>query len=436
MYEGNNESGRSETILLNQINDTTTAHIEFNHYFMKQYNILYPYQMREFVDLYDIPECQCPRVYWPICANDNITYVNHCILNCNQAKNGGMRRYGPCVHYRRSMMSFVEVVLPKTWENAPNNDTVEKVKPEDFIKTSTTLSVRAGLALKSPKGPTYLLDLLVLFYYDRHRRQVRLRRRWRNDLDAERSEWPNIAVDRESGGQEERPLSSNGTVVVSGDAKANFAGNQHSPRWIEINEFFADEVAGNNKDESTQPIQLQRGVRQGDVISPKLFTNALKEVFKLLDWNRFGININGEYITHLRFADDIVIMAESLEELNNMLSDLSIVSQQVDLKMNMDKTKIMSNVHVTPVPCLKTRVFDQCVLPVTTYGAETWSLAVGLLERLRVTQRAMERAMLGVSLRDRIRNTEIRPRTKVTDIAGKIMQVEVAMGGSHRSKNR
>ncbi|KAI8423725.1 hypothetical protein MSG28_012756 [Choristoneura fumiferana] len=166
--------------------------------------------MREFVDLYDIPECQCPRVYWPICANDNITYVNHCILNCNQAKNGGMRRYGPCVHYRRSMMSFVEVVLPKTWENAPNNDTVEK--------TSTTLSVRAGLALKSPKGPptywTYLFSFTMATWsllHDRHRRQVRLRRRWRNDLDAERSEWPNIAVERESRGQEERPLSGNGT---------------------------------------------------------------------------------------------------------------------------------------------------------------------------------------------------------------------------------
>ncbi|KAI8433032.1 hypothetical protein MSG28_013899 [Choristoneura fumiferana] len=106
------------------------------------------------------------------------------------------------------------------------------------------------------------------------------------------------------------------------------------------------------QDESTQPIELQRGVRQGDVISPKLFTNALEDVFKLLDWNRFGININGEYITHLRFANDIVIMAESLEELNTMLSDLSIVSQQVGLKMNMDKTKIMSNVHVTPVPVI------------------------------------------------------------------------------------
>ncbi|CAG9122094.1 unnamed protein product [Plutella xylostella] len=47
---------------------------------------------------------------------------------------------------------------------------------------------------------------------------------------------------------------------------------------------------------STKPIQLQRGVRQGDVISPKLFTCALEDVFKLVEWKRLGINVNGEYI--------------------------------------------------------------------------------------------------------------------------------------------
>ncbi|CAK1589757.1 unnamed protein product [Parnassius mnemosyne] len=64
------------------------------------------------------------------------------------------------------------------------------------------------------------------------------------------------------------------------------------------------------QNQSTKPIQLQRGVRQGDVISPKLFTAALEDVFKLLDWKGYAINVNGEYITHLRFADDIVLMAE------------------------------------------------------------------------------------------------------------------------------
>jgi hypothetical protein len=106
------------------------------------------------------------------------------------------------------------------------------------------------------------------------------------------------------------------------------------------------------QDQSTEAIPLQRGVRQGDVISPKLFTNAMEDAFKLLDWKGFGININGECITHLRFADDIVVMAKSLEELSTMLGGLNRVSQQVGLRMNMDKTKVMSNFHVSPTPVL------------------------------------------------------------------------------------
>ncbi|CAG4942909.1 unnamed protein product [Parnassius apollo] len=230
------------------------------------------------------------------------------------------------------------------------------------------------------------------------------------------------------------------------------------------------------QNQSSKPIQLQRGVRQGDVISPKLFTAALEDVFKLLDWKGYGININGEYITHLRFADDIVIMAESLEDLSIMLNDLNSASQRIGLKMNMDKTKIMFNVHVTPMPVvvgstmlevvdeyvylgqivrlgksnfdrevnrriqlgwaafgklrhifssgipqsLKTRLYNQCVLPVMTYGSETWSFTAGRMRTLKVAQRAMERAMLGVSLRDRLRNEDIRSKTRVTDIAQRI----------------
>ncbi|WP_419894688.1 reverse transcriptase domain-containing protein, partial [Proteus faecis] len=77
-------------------------------------------------------------------------------------------------------------------------------------------------------------------------------------------------------------------------------------------------ISVRGQEQSTKAIPLQRGVRQGDVISSKLFTAALKDDFKLLEWKGCGININGEYITHLRFADDIVVMAESLENLSTM----------------------------------------------------------------------------------------------------------------------
>ncbi|CAH2263633.1 jg10924 [Pararge aegeria aegeria] len=61
---------------------------------------------------------------------------------------------------------------------------------------------------------------------------------------------------------------------------------------------------------------------------------------------------------------------------------------------------------------------------------------MGPIRRLRVTQPAMERAMLGVPLRDQIRNEEIRRRTKVTDIGKRVSKAEVAIGGAHSSENR
>jgi hypothetical protein len=74
-------------------------------------------------------------------------------------------------------------------------------------------------------------------------------------------------------------------------------------------------------------------------------------------------------------------------------------------------------VPYTAVPQVE---FNSCLFPVMTYGTETWPLTMGLIRRLNVTQRAMERALLGVFIRDRIRNDEIRKRTKVTDIAPRI----------------
>jgi hypothetical protein len=60
------------------------------------------------------------------------------------------------------------------------------------------------------------------------------------------------------------------------------------------------------------------------------------------------------------------------------------------------------------------------------------------VDKFKVAQRAMERAMLGVSLRDRIRSQVIRQRTKVTDIAHRISMLKWHWAGhiSRRTDNR
>lgn len=49
----------------------------------------------------------------------------------------------------------------------------------------------------------------------------------------------------------------------------------------------------------------------------------------------------------------------------------------------------------------KARIHDQCILPVLTYGAETWIFTQEILHKLKVAQRAIDRKLVGVTLRDR-----------------------------------
>uniref|UniRef100_A0A2A4J310 Endonuclease/exonuclease/phosphatase domain-containing protein n=1 Tax=Heliothis virescens TaxID=7102 RepID=A0A2A4J310_HELVI len=69
---------------------------------------------------------------------------------------------------------------------------------------------------------------------------------------------------------------------------------------------------------------------------------------------------------------------------------------------------------------LKSKVFDQCVLPVFTYGMETATLTLKSAESLRVAQRAMERCMLGITLLDHKTNEWIRNKTRVRDVVNTI----------------
>ena len=61
---------------------------------------------------------------------------------------------------------------------------------------------------------------------------------------------------------------------------------------------------------NSEPFSLQRGVRQGDTISPKLFTACLESLLRTLNWDNKGFNTDGEYLNHLRFADDIILLSE------------------------------------------------------------------------------------------------------------------------------
>ena len=177
-----------------------------------------------------------------------------------------------------------------------------------------------------------------------------------------------------------------------------------------------------------------------------------------------------------------------------MLQDIHDISKPVGLKMHLGKTKIMCNKHVNKddvivdgkkieevdsyvylgqmvtkdhdqiqemkrrigqgwsafckldnimrdknVPMrLKRKVFNECILPLMTYGCETWSLSNTQLEKLVTTQRKMERIMIGVTLKDRKSTEWIRKQSGLTDIIRSIRESKHRWAGhvARRRDNR
>ena len=66
-----------------------------------------------------------------------------------------------------------------------------------------------------------------------------------------------------------------------------------------------------------------------------------------MDAAQAGVKIAGRNINNLRYADDTTLMAESEEELKSLLMKVKEVSENVGLKLNIQKTKIMASGPIT-----------------------------------------------------------------------------------------
>lgn len=266
------------------------------------------------------------------------------------------------------------------------------------------------------------------------------------------------------------------------DYKKAFDSISHESIWeslkaLNINEnyinilknIYSNSTSRVKLDRVGEVINIKRGVRQGDPISPKLFIAVLQHVMGELPWSNQGININGKFLSHLRFADDIILFSETPHQLNKMVNELNQASIKTGLEMNLEKTKVMSNRTATPISInntplefvnhyvylgkqisfrkernneelnrrvaitwnkfwhhkeilksqlplpIKKIVMDTGLLPCLTYGCQTWIFDLKTKNKIQTTQRRMERSCLGIKLKDKVKNVEIRKKTKVCD---------------------
>lgn len=215
-----------------------------------------------------------------------------------------------------------------------------------------------------------------------------------------------------------------------------------STKYIRLFKYIYDNSYAklNVNGRDSKLFKICRGVKQGDLTSPELFIATQEEIFKEVDWSQAGIEIDGEKLAELRLADDTTIMAKSKRGLEHAINDLAAKSEKVGLKMNTNKTKILTNTdddnfklldeniekvnnikylyikYLSFDNCMeeeinkrvasawrafwsmkeffygslpishKSKLLEKCVLPVLTYGAQSWTLTEELKDKLRVAQ--------------------------------------------------
>lgn len=86
----------------------------------------------------------------------------------------------------------------------------------------------------------------------------------------------------------------------------------------------------NGKESRT--IKIQRGVRQGCIMSPILFNLYSEQIFKeALDELDAGILVNEDRLNNIRYADDTVVFADSPEALQEIMDRVVTVSRKYGL---------------------------------------------------------------------------------------------------------
>ena len=99
---------------------------------------------------------------------------------------------------------------------------------------------------------------------------------------------------------------------------------------------------------TTDWFQIGKGVHQGYILPPCLFNSCAEYIMRNAGLNeaQTGIKIAQRNINNLRYADNTTLMTEN-KELRSLLMKVREESEKVDLKLNIQKTKIMASNPIT-----------------------------------------------------------------------------------------
>jgi len=95
------------------------------------------------------------------------------------------------------------------------------------------------------------------------------------------------------------------------------------------------------KDVISDSFQVHAGVRQGGILSPLLFALYIEDILKELKAQRKGCIINGIYLGCVLYADDILLLSQSVSCMQHMLDICSNIAKVLDLKFNVKKSAVL-----------------------------------------------------------------------------------------------
>ena len=112
-----------------------------------------------------------------------------------------------------------------------------------------------------------------------------------------------------------------------------------------INLYAGQEATVRTKHGTMNWFKIGKGVRQGCTFSPCFYAEYIMWNARL-DEAQAVIKIARRNFNNLRYADDTTLMAESKEELDSLLMKVK-KNEKADLKLNIQKTKIMASCPIT-----------------------------------------------------------------------------------------
>ena len=182
---------------------------------------------------------------------------------------------------------------------------------------------------------------------------------YNNKLILEKAEEPEIKLPISTGSWKKQESSRKNIYFCFIDYAKAFDCVNHNKLWKILKEmgipdhltcllrnlYTGQEATVRTGHRTTDWFQIGKGVCQGCIVSPCLFNFYAEYIMRNagLEETQAGIKIAGRNINNLRYADDTTLMAESEEELKSLLMKVKVESEQVGLKLNIQKMKIMAS---------------------------------------------------------------------------------------------